>query len=318
MKFWQRTILLLLCNGFAMFAFAAPKMASHSITLTWTPATQPANINAVSWNIYRSTVSNGPYTLIASEPVASVTYVDTAVTAGNGYFYEMTCVDSAGVESARSTAVDVTIPSGDFHGLFDHYAASTNPGGQVSFLMTMTPSVGYQGDVTLEVTGLPSLATASFSPAVIAGGSGTSILTVKTPPSIRQGEYLLTIQGTSGNLAHWTNVELLVGTVDFMGTISPATQSVSASTGGNVQYSITLMDLGTMPFGNSATFSISGLPAGVTANFFPAVANPDSKGSSVLTLIIPAGTPPGIYAPLITATGGRVAHSTNINLTVAP
>ena len=317
-KFWQKFILLLLCNGFAMFALAAPQTAAHSITLTWTPAAQPANIDAFRWNIYRSTVGGGPYTLIASVPAATVTYVDSAVTAGDEYFYVVTCVGSAGVESVDSAPADATIPIGDFQGLFDRYAASTNPGGQASYILNMTSSGGLKGDVTLQVSGLPSLATASFSPAAIADGSGASTLTVTTLPATPPGEYLMTINGTNGNLTHSTKVELLVGMADFVGTISPSVQSVSASAGGSVEYSITLMDLGTKLFGHRATFSISGLPAGVTANFLPVSANPDSNESAALILSVSTSTPPGIYAPLITATGGGVAHSTNINLTVTP
>ncbi|HEY2646127.1 MAG TPA: hypothetical protein VGI34_04110 [Candidatus Acidoferrales bacterium] len=318
LKFWQRFVLILLCNGFAMLAVAAPQMAGHAITLTWTPATQPANIDAVSWNIYRSTANTGPYTLIGSVPVATLSYKDSAVTAGNEYFYAVTCVDSAGVESEYSASTDATVPIGDFNGTFDHYSASTNSDGVATYVFTMTASGGFQGNVTLNVSGLPPLATASFSPPVISGGSGTSILTVSASAGTPWGESVLTVVATGGNIVHWTTVTLLVGIVDFAGSISPNAQSISGSTGGSVEYSISLTGLGTKPFGDWVKFSISGLPPWVTADFFPRVVNPDTNGLSVLTLTVPPETPQGVYTPLITARSGREEHSTNIQLTVTP
>jgi hypothetical protein len=79
---------------------------SHSVTLTWTAST-----SAVSgYNVYRSTVSGGPYTKLNSTAIAAATYVDTTVQASTTYFYVVTSVDSSNVESANSTEVSVTVP----------------------------------------------------------------------------------------------------------------------------------------------------------------------------------------------------------------
>jgi Abnormal spindle-like microcephaly-assoc'd, ASPM-SPD-2-Hydin len=79
---------------------------SHSVTLTWT-----ASASVVSgYNVYRSTVSGGPYTKLTSTPIAATTHADMAVQAGQTYFYVVTSVDSSGVESADSTEVSATIP----------------------------------------------------------------------------------------------------------------------------------------------------------------------------------------------------------------
>jgi hypothetical protein len=79
---------------------------SHSVTLTWT-----ASASTVSgYNVYRSTVSGGPYTKLNSTPVAGTTYTDSTVQAGLTYFYVVTSVDSSGVESANSAEVSATIP----------------------------------------------------------------------------------------------------------------------------------------------------------------------------------------------------------------
>jgi len=79
---------------------------SHSVTLTWTASTSTVS----GYNVYRSTVSGGPYTKLNSTLVAATTYTDTTVQSGQTYFYVATAVDSSAVESADSTEVSATVP----------------------------------------------------------------------------------------------------------------------------------------------------------------------------------------------------------------
>ena len=79
---------------------------SHSVTLTWTASTS----TVTGYNVYRSTVSGGPYTKLTSPPVAPLTYVDSAVQAAQTYYYVVTSVDSSGVESTDSAEVSATVP----------------------------------------------------------------------------------------------------------------------------------------------------------------------------------------------------------------
>jgi Putative Ig domain len=111
-RIWQRFVLLLLCHGLATLGLAAPQLASHWVTLTWTPATQPAGVTIGSWNVYRSTVSSGLYNLLSSVPVAILKYTDFSVAAGGMYSYVVTSVDTAGVESVYSVSATATIPLG--------------------------------------------------------------------------------------------------------------------------------------------------------------------------------------------------------------
>jgi fibronectin type 3 domain-containing protein len=79
---------------------------AHSVTLTWTASTSTVS----GYNVYRSTVSGGPYSKLNSTPIAATTYMDTAVQSGQTYFYVVTSVDSSSVESADSTEVSATVP----------------------------------------------------------------------------------------------------------------------------------------------------------------------------------------------------------------
>jgi uncharacterized membrane protein len=71
------------------------------------------------------------------------------------------------------------------------------------YTTTLAPQGGYAGTVSLSVSGLPSQATASFSPATITR-SGTSALAITVNKKTPRGTYTLSIVGTdsAGNLIH--------------------------------------------------------------------------------------------------------------------
>jgi hypothetical protein len=80
----------------------------HSVTLSWTASISP---NITGYNIYRSVTSGGPYTKLNSSLIAATTYLDTAVQAGQTYYYVATAVDASNNESPNSTEVQGTIPT---------------------------------------------------------------------------------------------------------------------------------------------------------------------------------------------------------------
>jgi len=82
-------------------------VVAHSVTLSWVASTS----TVVGYNIYRSSVSGGPYALLNSTPNVGLGYTDTAVTAGQTYYYVVTAVDANGVESVVSNEVSVIIPT---------------------------------------------------------------------------------------------------------------------------------------------------------------------------------------------------------------
>ncbi len=85
----------------------AVQPASHSATLNLTPNSS----NVVGYNIYRSSILNGPYTKLNSPLVTSTTYIDSSVLASQSYYYVATAVDSSGNETAYSNQVTATIPT---------------------------------------------------------------------------------------------------------------------------------------------------------------------------------------------------------------
>jgi hypothetical protein len=79
---------------------------AHSVSLSWTISTSPS---VVAYNIYRSTVSGGPYARVGNSPSASFT--DVSVKAGTKYFYVVTSVDSSSIESPASSEASAVVPT---------------------------------------------------------------------------------------------------------------------------------------------------------------------------------------------------------------
>jgi hypothetical protein len=74
------------------------------LTLTWLPCD-----GASSYNIYRSTTSGGPYTLISTPgSVTETGYIDSTVSYGAPWYYVITAVNAYG-ESGRSTEANASL-----------------------------------------------------------------------------------------------------------------------------------------------------------------------------------------------------------------
>ena len=81
---------------------------AHSVDVAW-DASSSATLQG--YNVYRSTVSGGPYTKISPTLATStLLFTDTTPVSGKQYFYVVTAVDTSGAESSASTQVAVTIP----------------------------------------------------------------------------------------------------------------------------------------------------------------------------------------------------------------
>jgi hypothetical protein len=79
----------------------------HTVDLSWNAST---STSITGYNVYRGTVSGGPYSKINSVLDPSMSYGDSTVQSGQAYYYVTTAVDSAGVESSYSNQVQVGVP----------------------------------------------------------------------------------------------------------------------------------------------------------------------------------------------------------------
>jgi hypothetical protein len=81
---------------------------SHSVALNWNASVSPG---VAGYNIYRGTVSGGPYTKVNSSVVAGLSFTDTSVAGGQTYYYVATAVDGGNNESAFSMEIPAVVPT---------------------------------------------------------------------------------------------------------------------------------------------------------------------------------------------------------------
>jgi hypothetical protein len=172
--------------------------------------------------------------------------------------------------------------------------------------ITVNPTNGFAGNVTLAATGLPAGVTALFS---ANPETTTSILTLTASSSATSGTATVTITGTSGGLTEDTTINLTV-TAPSNFTLSAAPSTLSVIQGSSGTSTITVNP--TNGFAGSVTLAASGLPAGVTALFST---NPAST-TSILTLTAGSSATIGSAAVTVTGTSGSLTLTTTINLTV--
>ncbi|HKF20284.1 MAG TPA: hypothetical protein VKE93_01870 [Candidatus Angelobacter sp.] len=187
-------------------------------------------------------------------------------------------------------------------------SVSVTQGNSGSSTITVTPSGGFTGSVTLSASGLPSGVTASFGTNPT---TSTSSVTFTASSTATTGTATVTITGTSGSLTHTTTISLTVNatpTPNFSLSASPS--SVSVTQGGSGSSTVTVTPSG--GFTGSVTLSASGLPSGVTASFGT---NPTTSTSSV-TFTASSTATTGTASVTITGTSGSLTHTTTISLTV--
>jgi Putative Ig domain/Galactose oxidase, central domain len=89
---------------------AAPGPQSYSsANLIWESSLAS---DVIAYNIYRASVSGGPYTKVASVNPSTNSYSDSNVQSGNTYYYVITAVGQANLESVYSDEVTVYVSGG--------------------------------------------------------------------------------------------------------------------------------------------------------------------------------------------------------------
>jgi len=79
----------------------------HSVSLSWTDS----GSGIVGYNVYRGSISGGPYAKINSALDSTTTYTDTSVLAGQTYYYVTTSVNGSGIQSGYSNQAQAVVPS---------------------------------------------------------------------------------------------------------------------------------------------------------------------------------------------------------------
>lgn len=181
-------------------------------------------------------------------------------------------------------------------------------GGTGTSMIGVLSANGFNGNVLLAASGLPTGVTAGFSP----NPTGTSsTLTFTASSTATVGTVTVTITGTSGSLTATTSVSLTVNpatTTNFSLSASPNTLSVAPGGTGRSTVSVTR----TGGFTGTVSFAASGLPTGVTAAFSPKT----STTSTHLSLKVASTATAGASTITVTGTSGVLVNTTTISLTI--
>jgi hypothetical protein len=85
-----------------------PSPSAHSVGLTWSPS---SSSGVIGYNVYRSTTPSPSGSYVRIGNVAGTSFTDSSVQGGQTYFYTVTTVNSANLESAQSSPISATVPS---------------------------------------------------------------------------------------------------------------------------------------------------------------------------------------------------------------
>lgn len=174
-------------------------------------------------------------------------------------------------------------------------------GQAATFTAQVNALSGFNGVVTLSITGLPADATATFNPPTITSGASTLIIsTAATTPA---GPYVLAITGTASGLQHSAQATLTVNaaTGTASGRVTNAATGAAIS-GAKVSYGSALAT--TDANGN---YTLSNLPAGSVQ----LTASASGFLNTVQTVNITAGGTTTANFVLITVTGTITGRVTN-------
>ena len=180
-------------------------------------------------------------------------------------------------------------------------------GGNGTSTITVNPTGGFTGSVSLAASGLPSGVTASFSPT---STTGTSTLTLTASGTATVGALNVTVTGTSGTIVETTTVALTVTPPGSFTLSAPSTLNVAQSASSAATITVDPAN----GFTGTVSLSASGLPVGVTAAFNPT----STTGSSTLTFTAISTATTGAATVTVTGTSGALTETALIDLTVMP
>jgi hypothetical protein len=257
-----------------------------------------------------ATGSFNPASLTSGNSTLTVT---TSSTTPTGTF-PLTITGTSGTTThTASVNLVVTAPVvGDFSISASPASQTVTAGNGTSYTAMITGSGGFAGAVNFSASGLPSGASASFSPTSVTG-SGSSTMSVTTSTSTPAGTYTVTITGTSGSLVHSTTVTLVVNPApnpDFTISDSPTSITVTRGTTGHTTVTIGAVN----GFTGTVNLSVSGQGSRVTPTFNPTSVT--GSGSSTLSVAVNRRATRGTRTLTITGTSGSLSHSTTLTLII--
>ena len=236
-----------------------------------------------------STQINSTLTLTASSSAAAGEYNVTVTGTGGG--------------QSAATQIPVTVGAPSFT-VWGPSLVSLGQGTSIAETVSMYSQFGFTNAVKFSVTGLPAGVVASFSPNPT---TGSSTLTLNASGTAAAGQYYATIVGTSGTQSATAPFILIIGPPSFTLGIS---NNVAVAQGQSATTNIWIYQA--LGLSGQVNFTISGLPAGVSASFSPEI----SATGTTLTVSATSTASAGTYAATVTGTSGTTKATAALTITV--
>lgn len=308
------------CNGYVdWIVFGGTSVAAPSLSGIFNLAgafdggwDSGTNTSSVQNNLYQNynTTSSGGSVCQYQSPFYDVT------SGSAGSIPAGACWDFAtGIGSDRG--VSGLTSSAGFSLSSSPTSQTVNQGANTSYTISVSFSSGFSGTVDLSASGLPSGASASFSPSSLTA-TGSSTMDVTTSSSTPAGTYSLTVKGTSGGVTQTTMVTLVVKSSGSSGNFSLGAASGTIAVAVNSTASDTIAVTPSGGFTGSVSLSLSGLPRRTNSNFTvnPVSITGSGSASSVLTINTNRKTTAGSYSLTLTATSGSLTQTIPLTLVV--
>src|SRR5439155_755339 len=165
---------------------------------------------------------------------------------------------------------------------------------------------GFNGSVSLTVSGIPNGVSATFG---MNPATASSLLTLFATGTATTGTFTVTITGSSGGLTSTITLSLALNPQgNFALSTSPGTLSIVQGASGTTTISINPQS----GFNGSVSLSASGLPSGVTPSFSPA----STTNTSTLTITASSTATTGTVTVTVTGTSGTLTKATTVSLTI--
>lgn len=269
---------------------------------------------AVSGQPTGVTTSFSPATLTPGTALTTMTIVTTTAAQAGSYTLAVTASGGTFSQTINLPMNLVVAPSISLK--LASSSLSAIQATPVTVGVTLANIGTFNSTTSLALSGMPIGMTGSFSPASFpAPGGGSSTLTLTPSTNTPPGKYTINVVGSGGGLVVSVPVTVLVAAApNFTLTTSAAATAIQA---GQASYSL-LLTVGGLTGGFNApvTFSVTGLPTGVTGTFSATTVAAPGTGTANLTLAAASTATAGQYKLTITATGGGVSQSAGLLLTV--
>ena len=262
-----------------------------------------------------SALPSGVTASFSPNPTTGASTLTISATAGAATGTTSVTVTGVGGGLTRSVGISLTVNATQT--ATPDYSLSSTPttrtitqGQSTTYALTVNPTGGFNSQVSLSTSALPSGVSASFSPNPT---TGASTLTISTTAGAATGTTAITVTGVGGGLTRTVGISLTVDAAapaDYTVSVSPASRSINR--GSSTTYTVTINRTG--GFAGNVSFAVSGLPGGATASISP---NPATGNSATVTVQTGSTTPAGTSSLTITGTSGAIVRTVTASLQVS-